>query len=117
MAETAIINYSEIEKRRYYMKFTIELDTPIEKVEKVRKKIEDMLKSREDIIQDNSQIIRIQEISDNGYELAVQVYMNVVAYMEYLKHKEEINYAIMSIFEKEKVQLAYNTQTIYVKNN
>ena len=35
----------------------------------------------------------------------------------YLKHKEEINYAIMSIFEKEKVQLAYNTQTIYVKNN
>lgn len=64
------------------MKFTIELDTPIEKVEKVRKKIEDMLKSREDIIQDNSQIIRIQEISDNGYELAVQVYMNVVAYMD-----------------------------------
>ena len=117
MAETAIIKDSEIEKRRYYMKFTIELDTPIEKVEKVRKKIEDMLKSREDIIQDNSQIIRIQEISDNGYELAVQVYMNVVAYMEYLKHKEEINYAIMSIFEKEKVQLAYNTQTIYVKNN
>ena len=32
-----------------------------------------------------------------------------------LKIKEEINYKILEILKEEKIELAYNTQTIYVK--
>ena len=115
VASLAIINYSEMEKRRYYTRLTLELDTPLEKVEMTRRKIEEMLRKREDIIQDGSISVRFQEISDNGYDIIVMAYFYETGYLEYLYCKEEVNYKIMNILQNENVELAYNTQTIYMK--
>lgn len=115
MSASAIINYSEMEKRRYYAKLVLELDTKLEKVETVRTKIEKMLAQREDVIQD-SIMVNFQEISDNGIDLVVVAYINKTNYGEFIGVKEQINYEIMAILENENVELAYNTQTIYVKN-
>ena len=115
VASLAIINYSEMEKRRYYTRLTLELDTPLEKVEMTRRKIEEMLRKREDIIQDGSISVRFQEISDNGYDFIVMAYFYETGYLEYLHCKEEVNYKIINILQNENVELAYNTQTIYMK--
>ena len=115
VASLAIINYSEMEKRRYYTRLTLELDTPLEKVESTRRKLEEMLRKREDIIQDGSISVRFQEISDNGYDIIVMAYFYETGYLEYLHCKEEVNYKIMNILQNENVELAYNTQTIYMK--
>ena len=56
-----------------------------------------------------------QEISDNGKDLVVVAYINRTNYAEYLDIKEEINYRIMEILENERVEMAYNTQTMYLK--
>lgn len=117
MSISAIINYSEMEKRRYYTKLVLELDTPLEKVESVKNKIEAMLRKREDVIQDTTISVRFREISDNGFEIVIMAYLYETDYMEYLHIKEQINYKIMSILKKENVNLAYNTQTIYIKNS
>lgn len=115
MAISAVINYSEIKKRRYYANLTLELDTELQKVENVKLKIEQMLLKKEYIIQD-SIIIRFQEISDNGMNVVVIAYVNKTNYAEFLRVKEQINYEIMLILQSENVELAYNTQTIHVKN-
>lgn len=115
MSISAIINYSEMEKRRYYIKLVLELDTPLDKVESVRTQIEEMLKKREDIIQDTSISVKFQEISVNGFDLIVIAFMNELDYTKYMNSKEQINYEIMSILQNENVNLAYNTQTLYVK--
>lgn len=115
MSASAIINYSEMEKRRYYTKLVLELDTKLEKVESVKRKIENMLAQREDVIP-NSIMINFQQISDNGMDLVVIAYINKTNYGEFIDVKEQINYEIMTILESENVELAYNTQTIYVKN-
>ena len=36
--------------------------------------------------------------------------------MTYLQYKQEMNYEILNLIKQEKVELAYNTQTLYVKN-
>ena len=60
-------------------------------------------------------MINFQEISDNGMDLVVIAYINRTNYAEYLDIKEEINYRIMEILENERVEMAYNTQTMYLK--
>ena len=114
MAISAVINYSEIKKRRYYSELILELDTELQKVENVKLKIKEMLLKKEYIIQD-SIIVRFQEIADNGINVVVIAYVNETNYAEFLKIKEQINYEIMAILQSENVELAYNTQTIYVK--
>lgn len=117
MASASVINYGEMQKRRYYTKLTIELDTPLEKIEKVTKEIENMLKEREDILKDGKLSVKFQEISDNGFDLVINAYINETKYWQFLYHKEDINYQIISILQKENIGLAYNTQTVYLKNS
>lgn len=114
MSISAIINYSEMEKRRYYSKLTLELDTDLAKVENVKIKIQEMLQNRQDILKDTISV-KFQDISINGIDMVIMAYITETNYMEYLKIKEQINYEVMLILRNENVNLAYSTQTIYVK--
>lgn len=114
MSISAIINFSEMEKRRYFSRLTLELNTKLENVEIVKNQIQQMLQSRTDIIQD-SVTVKFENISANGMDLLVIGYINVTDYGKFLEIKEQINYSIMTILQKQGVELAYNTQTVYVK--
>ena len=114
MSVSAIINYSEMEKRRYYSKLVLEFGTSLKKVESVKNKINSML-IQMDEIEKETIMINFQEISDNGMDLVVVAYINRTNYAEYLDIKEEINYRIMEILENERGEMAYNTQTMYLK--
>ena len=114
MSVSAIINYSEMEKRRYYAKLVLEFGTSLKKVELVKNKINSML-MKMDEIEKETIMINFQKISDNGMDLVVIAYINRTNYAEYLDIKEEINYNIIKILESENVEMAYNTQTMYLK--
>ncbi|MEI3402177.1 MAG: mechanosensitive ion channel family protein [Clostridia bacterium] len=114
MSVAAIINYSEMEKRRYYAKLVLEFDTNLSKIESVKNKIKEIL-MKMDEIEKETIMINFQEISDNGMDLVVIAYINKTNYAEYLDIKEQINYEIMEILAKENVEMAYNTQTMYLK--
>ena len=114
VSSVAITNWSEINKRRYLTNLTITLDTTLEKVEKVRTEIENMLLNQEEILSDTISV-KFQNILDSGIQIVVIAYTNIVSYALFLELKEKLNYNIMQILEDNKVELAYNTQTIYVK--
>lgn len=114
VSSVAITNWSELNKRRYITNLTITLDTPLEKVENVRLEIENMLLNQEEIMQ-KTVSVKFQNILDSGVQLVVIAYTEIVSYALYLELKEKLNYNIMQILEDNKVELAYNTQTIYVK--
>ena len=115
MSISAIINFSEMEKRRYFLRLTLEMYTKLEDVEIVKNQIQEMLKSREDIFKDTVNV-KFENISTNGIDLVVIGYINVIEYGKFLEVKEQINYSIMTILQNQGVKLAYNTQTVYVKN-
>ena len=54
MASASIINYGEMQKRRYYIKLMLELDTPLEKIKQTTEQIENMLIKRNDIVKDGN---------------------------------------------------------------
>ena len=74
-----------------------------------------MLQSR-DAIFDDSIIVKFDEIKDNGVNVLICSYTDSVDYPSYLAEREDINYKIMKILKEEGISLAYNTQTVYVKN-
>ena len=117
MASASIINYGEIQKRRYYTELMLELTTPLEKIKETTNQIEYMLNNREDIVKDGNIRVRFEKIANNGYEISINAYTKETDYAEFLKVKEKVNYEIIKIVQNENVELAYNTQTLYVKNS
>lgn len=115
ISSASIINWSKMEKRRYKTNLCIELDTPLEKLDKFKTRVEDMLQSRE-AIYDDSIVVKFDNITDNGFNVLICSYTNSVDYMSYIAEKEDINYKIMKILREENIELAYDTKTIHVKN-
>lgn len=114
IAESSIINWSRMEKRRCKINLVLEIDTPLNKVEKVKSDIYKMLQDKENVI-DETIIVRFDEITDNGIDLLIYAYTDCTDYPSFLAAKENINYKIMQILKNENVELAYNTQTIQIR--
>lgn len=114
IANASIVNWSKMEKRRYRTNLCIELDTPLEKLEKFKKRVEDMLQGR-DAIYDDSIVVKFDNIIDNGLNVVICSYTNSVDYTSYIAEREDINYKIMKILQEENIGLAYDTKTVYVK--
>lgn len=114
LANESIINWSRMEKRRNRVNLCLELDTPLEKVQKVQDRIKNMLIERDGII-DDTIIVRFDNITDNGINLLICSYTDSVDYTSFLKEKEKINFRIMQILKEENVELAYDTKTVFVK--
>ena len=74
-----------------------------------------MLQERESVF-DDSIIVRFDQITENGINILIYTYTNSVDYASYLKEVEDINIKIMKILNEEKVELAYDTKTVYVRN-
>ncbi len=116
ISSSSITNWSKMEKRRYKTVLCIQIDTPLEKLEKFKSRIEDMLQKRE-AIYDDSIIVKFDEIADNGINILISSYTDSVDYPSYLREKEKINYKIMKILREEDIELAYDTKTVYMKQD
>lgn len=115
ITNSSIINWSRMEKRRYKTNLVLELDTPLEKVNRVVDRIREMLKQHDDVI-DDSIIVKFDNITENGINLLIYSYTNSVDYATFLEEKQKINYKIIQILREENVYLAYDTKTVHVKN-
>lgn len=114
VSDSSIINWSKMEKRRYKIELCLELDTPLEKVNSLIERIQNMLLKHDKIL-DDSIIVKFDKITDNGIEILILTYTDSVDYESYLTEREIVNYKIMQLLKDEKIELAYNTQTIYTK--
>lgn len=109
----SIINWSKMNTRRNTINLEVTLDTPIKSLNKAISDIQLMLLEHPDI--DNEKMyIHFDDIKPNGYNLFICYFTKITTYSEFLQLKENINYKIVSILEKNKVKLAYNSQDIYI---
>ena len=114
IANASIVNWSKMEKRRYRTNLCVELNTPLDKLDKFKKRVEDMLQARE-AIYDDSIVVKFDNITDNGLNVLICSFTNSVDYPSYVAEREDINYKIMKILQEENIELAYDTKTIYMK--
>ncbi len=114
ISEGAIINYSKIENRRYECDLLITLETSIQKIEEITQKIKDLLRNNR-FIKSESVEVQFNKIESNGININIFCYTATSDYIEFLKIEDIINKQLMQLLNKENVELAYDTKTIYIQ--
>lgn len=115
IADSAVINWSKMERRRYKVNLRIELRTSVEKLQILKQRVEKMLHERESIL-DEETIVRFDNINEEGINMLIYTYTDSVGYDSYLAECEDINYKLMKILEEEHIKVAYDTQNVYVRS-
>lgn len=111
-----IINWSRLKKRRIQMNLTLEFETPLKTVADVQNDLIILLQSEKNIIP-SSIYVKFNEIASNGYNLKLFCYTPIVNYIDYLAYLDLLNFKIMEIFQNNKANLAFDSQTIYLRNS
>lgn len=112
----SITNWNRIEKRRYATNLAIQLNTPVEKIEKLTNQMKEMLEKMPHVICDSVEV-HFTDISQDSMQISIYLYTDITAYNAYLKWKQEMNIALMKILEENQIKLAYKSQEIYIRNN
>ncbi len=112
LTETRIHNYKRMRKKTIFFKFGIAYETPTKKLKKVHKIMADIFKGVEDA---ELSRVHFREYGDFALIYEVMYYVKNSDYITYLNVQEEINMKMKERFEKEGIEFAYPTQTIYLK--
>lgn len=114
IASVAVENLSKIRRRRYVLNLNIVEVTKPEKIVTLKQKILECLMKNENIIKDTISIY-FTEVTESSFKISIIFYFDVSDYIEFLELKDEVNREIITILNKEKINLAYDTKTIEIK--
>ena len=98
-------------RRRVHFNFGVVYRTPTKKLKKILKIIKNIFHKIE--LADLERV-HFKEIGDFSLNFEVAYYVNTGDYNKYMDIRQEINLAIKEQFEKEGIEFAYPTQTVFV---
>ena len=114
IADSAIINWSKMEKRRYKFSLSFPLDTTAEQMEMISNRIREMLINEPQVIDDDI-IISFENITDNGLSLLIYMFVEPTGYNDYIMLKDKINKNIINILHNLGVELSYPSTSVYIE--
>ncbi len=110
-----VVNWSRLQSRRLEFVLNLSMDTTSEKIKNLLEKIKLILRNNSEVLEDTIQV-GLDEISSYSSDIKVVLYINEIDFAKFLKVKEGIYCDILQLVEIENIDLAYPTQTVYVKN-
>lgn len=116
ISNSTVVNFSKMEKRRYALNLGVVLDTDLNKIIELKVQILEYLNNHPNVISDTSNMF-FGDVGANEYKLNIFCYVNITNYIEYLELKEQLNLDIMNLIHTNKIELAYDTKTIEIKNS
>lgn len=112
LTKSSLRNFRKLEKRRVTFTLGVTYDTPLVKLKKIPKIITDVINNVE--IAEFSRV-NFTEYGDFSLKFLVIYYVKSSDWGEYLDTQEQINFAIKEAFEREGIEMAFPTSTVYVK--
>jgi len=115
LTSASVRNFKKMRKRRIAFTFGVTYDTPLKKLQKIPdiiKKIIITSKKLPDV--DKLDRVHFVEFGDFSLNFEVVYYMKTRDYEKYLDMQQAINFAIKEAFEKEGIEMAFPTQTIFL---
>ena len=109
-----VVNWNRLTSRRLDCILNLSLDTTSEKIKKVVKELKLVLQNDPKVIKETVEVV-FNAISPTSCELKIYLYVRESEYAKFLQAKQEILCSILNVFEKENIDLAYPTQTLYLK--
>jgi len=114
LVNAAVTNYSRRSARLVSFRLGVVYDTPSTKLKRCVAAIEDLLKSHPGVDQTNILFAKFDAFGNSSLELYVYYYTNTAVFVEYLTIKEDINLKIMEILEREGVERALPSTSVYI---
>ena len=104
-------NYKRMKSRRALFQIGVTYNTPLEKLKKIPDIIKEIIDGVKDTRFDRAHFVSYGDFSLN-YEMVY--YVNDRDYAKYRDVQQEINLKLFEAFEKEKIEFAFPTQTLYI---
>lgn len=112
LASSKIQNFRKLEERRVSFSLGVEYSTPSEKLKKIPRIIENIISSKKSARFDRT---HFTTYADSALVFDVVYFVESSDYKTYLDTNQAINLEIKEAFEKEGVEMAYPSQTLYVE--
>jgi len=114
LVSTKIRNFKKMKKRRVSFTIGVTYDTPLEKLKKIPEIIKDIIDPSKLPDVDHLERVHFKEFGPYSLNFEIVYYMKTRDYIKYMDTQQAINFAIKEAFEKEGIEIAFPTQTIYL---
>lgn len=109
-----VVNWDRLTSRRFDCVLTLSWDTTSEKIKKIVKEMKLILQNDPEVIKETVEV-SLNNISAYGSEIKIYLFVREADYSKFLKAKQDILCSLLYIIDKENVDLAYPSQTLYMK--
>ena len=114
-AENAVINISETTNWRIDWAITLQYDTTVDQLKKIRNEIEDHIKKSDDFDNAVGVAVRVEKFSDSSIDMRVRCFTTSNSFSAWLEVKEKLAIEIKQIVEGNKAAFAFPSQSIYIE--
>jgi MscS family membrane protein len=114
-AENAVINISETTNWRIDWAITLQYDTTVEQLKKVRNEIESHINESNDFDKTVGVVVGVERFSDSSIDMRVRCFTASNSFKTWLQVKEKLAIEIKQIVEKNNAAFAFPSQSIYIE--
>lgn len=114
LTSARVQNFKRMKKRRIVFTLGVTYETPSEKLDKIPEIIEKVIKDQPQAEFDRAHFF---EFGDSNLNFEVVYYVLTDDYNQYMDAQQGMNLAILREFEKEGIEMAYPTRTVYMKKD
>jgi len=112
LTTTRVRNFKHMEKRRVLFTFGVEYKTPGAKLKKINEIVTAIIKKIDKV---EFERVHFKSFSDYSLIFEVVYHINTSDYKVYMDIQQMINMQLKEQLEKEKIEMAFPTQNIYLK--
>ena len=114
LTSARIHNYKKMQARRVVFSFGVTYDTSLEKLKKIPGMIKEIIEKTDLTMFDRA---HFHKYGDSSLLFEVVYYIKTGDYNRYMDINQEIHLKIKEFFEKENIEFAFPTQTVYLKQD
>jgi MscS family membrane protein len=114
-AENAVVNVSQTKNWLISWIITLQYDTTVDQLKKIRNEIEEYINKSEDYNTSLGVAARVDKFSDSSIDMFVRCFTKTDSWEEWLSVKERLAIEIKQIVEKNNASFAFPSQSIYIE--
>ena len=114
LTTASVRNFKKMRKRRISFSIGVTYDTSLEKLKKIPEMIKDIIDPNKLPDVDRLDRVHFKEFGPYSLNFEIVYYMKTRDYLKYMDTQQAINFAIKEAFEKEGIEMAFPTQTIFL---
>ena len=111
LTDSRVHNFKKMQKRRVVFKLGVIYQTPAEKLKAIPQMVRNIIEKQNDATFDRG---HFASFGDSSLDFEFVYYVTGADYAKYMDIQQAINLSVFETFEREKIEFAYPSQTLFV---